>query len=72
MLFAIMLTAAKLTVPALAQLSGAGTPTTGHVEHGAAQPAELGSAAGKSSEMALNTTKPLLIPSGVQLQWLVR
>ena len=50
MFFATMLTAAKLTVLALAQSLGAGTLTTGHAEPGAAQPAELGSAAGKSSE----------------------
>lgn len=72
MLFAIMLTVAELAALVLARSLGAGTPTTGLAEPGAAQPAELGSAAGKSSIMALNTTKPLLIPSGIQFQRLVR
>ena len=69
MFFAIMLTVAKLTVLVLAQSLGAGTPTTGLAEPGAARPAEPGSAAGKSSGMALNTTKSLLIPSGSSNGW---
>ena len=72
MFFAIILTVTEPTVLVLARSLGAGTPTTGHAEPGAAQPAELGSAAGKSSDMAFRTTKLLLIPSGVQSQWVVR
>lgn len=49
MFFAIMLTVAALSVLVLARSLGVGSPTTGLAEPGAAQPAELGSAVGKSS-----------------------